>query len=85
MKSMVHYFLEPQSIRQDTITQLQKSQKSLILQMRNVPFIDATGIYRLKEVIRKFNSDNTTTILSGTNEQVKADLEKPRNLQSDKS
>lgn len=76
---------------QDTITQLQKKPKVLILRMRNVPLIDATGIYRLKEVIKKFNSDNTTTILSGINEQVKADLEKagiynlinPENLLSD--
>jgi SulP family sulfate permease len=44
--------------------------------MRHVPFIDATGIYRLKEVIRKFDGQNTAIILSGINVQVLADLER---------
>jgi SulP family sulfate permease len=61
---------------QDTINQLQKNPKVLILRMRNVPFVDATGIYRLKEMIKQFANQNVSIILSGVNSKVKADLEK---------
>jgi SulP family sulfate permease len=61
---------------QDTIRNLEQKPKILILRLRSVPFIDATGIYRLKEIIRHFNQQNVTTILSGVNENIKKDLEK---------
>lgn len=61
---------------QDTINQLQKNPKVLILRMRNVPFIDATGVYRLKEMIKQFNNQKVSILLSGMNPQIKADLEK---------
>jgi sulfate permease, SulP family len=60
---------------QDTINRLQVKPKVLILRMRHVPFIDATGIYTLKEVIKKFENHNTTIVLSGVNRQVLEDLE----------
>jgi SulP family sulfate permease len=60
---------------QDTISRLQVKPKVLILRMRHVPFIDATGIYTLKEVIKKFEDHHTTIILSGVNLQVLEDLE----------
>lgn len=61
---------------QDTVTRLEEIPEILILRMRHVPFIDATGIYRLTEIIKKFNNQGTTIILSGTKLQVRADLEK---------
>ncbi len=61
---------------QDTINRLQKNPKVLILRMRNVPFIDATGVYRLKEMIKQFDNQKVSILLSGVNPQVKADLEK---------
>lgn len=61
---------------QDTINNLQSKPKVLILRMRHVPFIDATGIYRLKEVIKQFNSKKVIIILSGVNARVLEDLEK---------
>lgn len=61
---------------QDTINNLQSKPKVLILRMRHVPFIDATGIYRLKEVIKQFNSKKVSIILSGVNARVLEDLEK---------
>lgn len=61
---------------QDTLTRLEQRPEVLILRMRHVPLIDATGIYRLKEVIREFNNHGTTIILSGINVQVRADIEK---------
>lgn len=61
---------------QDTLNDLHERPKVLILRMRNVPFIDATGIYRLKEIIRDFDNHHIKTILSGVNDPVKNDLEK---------
>jgi SulP family sulfate permease len=60
---------------QDTINRLQNNPKVLILRMRNVPFIDATGIYRLKEVIKQYAVMNVHVVLSGVNPQVRKDLE----------
>ncbi|HMC01543.1 MAG TPA: SulP family inorganic anion transporter [Flavobacteriaceae bacterium] len=61
---------------QDTINSMQDNPKVLILRMRNVPFIDATGIYRLKEMIKQFTYQKVSIVLSGVNRQVKEDLEK---------
>ncbi|MEH6763119.1 MAG: SulP family inorganic anion transporter [Aequorivita antarctica] len=59
---------------QDTMNRLQERPKVLILRMRHVPFIDATGIYRLIEIIKKFSEQNTAIILSGVNDNVLRDL-----------
>lgn len=61
---------------QDTITRLRDKPLVMILRMRHVPFIDATGIYRLKEIITKFANQNTHILISGVNKKVLADLEK---------
>lgn len=61
---------------QDTLGQLQNNPRVLILRMRNVPFIDATGIQRLKEVVKQFMSNDVTVILSGVNAQVTDSLER---------
>lgn len=61
---------------QDTINNLQKKPKVLILRMRHVPFIDATGVYRLKEVIKQFSNQKVSIILSGVITKVLEDLEK---------
>lgn len=66
---------------QDTMSRLQDNPKVLILRMRHVPFIDATGIYRLTEIIKKFAEQKTAIILSGVNENVLRELEK-RNIYS---
>src|SRR5690554_2311960 len=61
---------------QDTMARLPDRPKVLILRMRHVPFVDATGIYRLFEIIKKFADQNTHVILSGVNDKVLSDLEK---------
>ncbi len=61
---------------QDTMSQVQKMPKVLIFRMQHVPFVDATGIYRLKEVIRKFDLQGTAVILVDVNAKVLEDLEK---------
>ncbi len=61
---------------QDTLMRLPGRPKVLILRMRHVPFIDATGIYRLFEIIKKFANQNTHIVLSGVNDKVLSDMEK---------
>lgn len=61
---------------QDTIGQLHENPKVMILRMRNVPFIDATGIYRLQEMIKQYKSQKVSIVLSGLNPKVLADLER---------
>jgi len=61
---------------QDTINRLPDRRKVLILRMRNVLFIDATGIYRLKEMITKFKDQGRVIILSGVSPEVENELEK---------
>lgn len=61
---------------QDTINRLPDRRKVLILRMRDVLFIDATGIYRLKEMITKFKDQGRVIILSGVSPEVENELEK---------
>ena len=59
---------------QEVITDTNQQPKILILRMRSVPFIDATGINRLKEMSRLLQSKGTAIIISGANRGVKTDL-----------
>lgn len=43
--------------------------------MRHVPFVDATGVYRLKQVIKEFQGRKVSVILSGVNSEVREELE----------
>lgn len=59
---------------QDTISDLHELPKVIILRMRHVPFIDATGIHRLKQIVTSFRHQGVTTILSGVNRSVRGEL-----------
>ncbi|MCM4162756.1 MULTISPECIES: SulP family inorganic anion transporter [unclassified Arenibacter] len=59
---------------QEFLTDLKQEPKVLILRMRNVPFIDATAVNRLKEFHQKLKSSGTTILISGANRQVKEEL-----------
>lgn len=61
---------------QDTISQIDRNPKVLILRVRYVPFIDATGVHRLKELITHFNNQKVQVIISGATPSVNSDLEK---------
>lgn len=61
---------------QDTINRLPGAPKVLIIRMRHVLFIDATGVFRLKEIISKFKSQGRMIIISGVSKQVLEELEK---------
>lgn len=61
---------------QDTINRLPGAPKVLIIRMRHVLFIDATGVFRLKEIISQFKSKGRIIVISGVNDQVLESLEK---------
>ncbi|MDQ6904081.1 MAG: SulP family inorganic anion transporter, partial [Bacteroidota bacterium] len=63
----------------DAIKVIEKKPKVLIIRMRHVPLIDATGIHILQEVFKDMQKQNTKIILAGvTSEQVMAELKKVR-------
>jgi len=59
---------------QDVLSDLQQRPEVLILRMRNVPFIDATGIRRLREITLQLQSKGTSVVISGANREVKQEL-----------
>ncbi|MDG5800154.1 sulfate permease [Marinilabiliaceae bacterium ANBcel2] len=58
----------------DFLTDSKQLPKVLIIRMRHVPFIDATGINFLKEFYERMAFMGTRLIISGANQQVKKDL-----------
>lgn len=46
----------------------------LIIRMRHVPFIDATGLHNLADAVNTLSKSGTKTILSGVNEKVKKSI-----------
>lgn len=63
----------------DAIKFIERTPKVLIIRMRLVPIIDATGIQILKEVCKETKRKGTRIILSGiTSEQVMEELKKSR-------
>jgi len=59
---------------QEVISDLHQRPEILILRLRHVPFIDATGINRLVEMCQSLQAKGTVVILSGANEEVKKEL-----------
>lgn len=57
-----------------TIRSMGVKYKVLIIRMRHVPFVDATGMKNLKETIKQLQAEHTKIILSGVNETVRKDL-----------
>ena len=58
----------------EALMEISSDSKVLILRMRYVPFIDATGIHIFKEVIRDFRSKKVTIVLSGVRPEVREEL-----------
>jgi SulP family sulfate permease len=54
------------------------STKILIIRMRYVPFIDATGVHNFKEAIKSLKSGGKRIILSGVQPDVRKELDKSR-------
>ena len=63
----------------DAMKQIADPAKVLIIRMKNVPIIDASGIKILKEVNKEFNANGTKLIITEVNsEQVMIELQKAR-------
>jgi SulP family sulfate permease len=63
----------------EAIKQIERKPEILILRMRNVPYVDATGIRTLKDVLKEMQHSGTKVILSGVSrEQVIDELNKSR-------
>ena len=61
---------------QETITQTSIQPKAVVIRMRYVPLIDATGFQSLKEIIKTFKSKDIAVIISGANEELLKNFEK---------
>ncbi|HNP65104.1 MAG TPA: SulP family inorganic anion transporter [Woeseiaceae bacterium] len=61
---------------QHTLTSIPSSARVIILRMRYVPLIDATGYQTLKEIIRNFRKKDIDVILSGINDELVKDFER---------
>ncbi len=60
----------------DTMKEINEKPEVLILRMRNVPTIDATGLHNLKEVVKSLQSSGTKIILSGVQSPVYRELDR---------
>lgn len=58
------------------IQQIGLKSEVIVIRMRHVPFIDATGFHNFKAVIKSLQDSNVKIILSGVNESVLADMKK---------
>ncbi|MBC8769335.1 STAS domain-containing protein [Arenibacter sp. BSSL-BM3] len=61
---------------QETITNTHLQPKVIIIRMRYVPMIDATGYQSLKEIIKSYKTKKIKVILSGINEETSKDFKK---------
>jgi SulP family sulfate permease len=59
---------------------VEEKTKVLILRMRKVPVIDATGLHAIKDVLKMCENDKTKMILSGVQPKVLQELQKSRLL-----
>lgn len=59
---------------QEVLTDFNRQPEVLILRMRNVPFIDATGVNRLKEICSYLQTKGTKIIISGASHDVRLEL-----------
>ena len=53
----------------DTLSQVSKKPKVLIVRMRNVPAIDSTAMHALRDLVRRTRRDGTKVLISDINEQ----------------
>lgn len=61
---------------QETLLNTHPQPIVVILRMRYVPLIDATGFQSLKDIIRTFKSKGISIIVSGVSEQLNKDMER---------
>lgn len=59
---------------QATLNRISENPQTLIIRMRNVPFIDASGIYRLKEVVSEYEEKGTRVFITEPRETVSEEI-----------
>jgi SulP family sulfate permease len=59
-----------------TLEHIQRPATTLILRMRNVPFVDATGIFAIEEIITDFKRHGATVLLVEVRSNVRYKLER---------
>lgn len=60
----------------ETLKDISHSTKVMILRMRNVPFIDATGIHNFKEILEELEDNKVKVLISGIQPEVFDELQK---------
>lgn len=70
------FFFGAASKFSEAIHIIEKTPKVLIIHMRKVPFIDATGIHTLDKIFKECESQDTQLILSGIQREIFAELQK---------
>lgn len=70
------FFFGTANILKDLLNSSSKKTKVFILRMRFVPFIDASGMFALKEFHQQCTKENITLLLSGVNDQIRSELKK---------
>lgn len=60
----------------DTLQDINQHPRVLIIRMRHVPLVDATGVQQFREVVHYFRASGTQVVLSGVNPGVRAELQK---------
>ncbi len=66
---------------QQTMNDIREQIDVIILRLRHVPMIDATGMYRLREVIKYYRKHKTRVIISGASESIRSELLKANVLE----
>ncbi len=61
---------------QETVTNIDFQPKVIILRMRYVPLIDATGYQSIKEIVKTFKARGIKVIISGVNNNLRKDFQK---------
>jgi len=64
----------------EVVGEIEKPPRVLILRMRNVPAVDATGIHALEQLARKCRSQGTMLILSEVRDQPSSALARAKNF-----
>lgn len=74
------FFFGAASKFMESIRLIEKIPQALVIRMRHVPFIDATGLHTLEKIYHESQAQKYKLILSGVNEKVYFELNKSRLL-----
>jgi SulP family sulfate permease len=72
------FFFAAARAYRETLINLEHGTKITIIRMRNVPFVDSTGMNNFKDVINELKHKKIKVILSGVRKEVYDELEKSR-------